>query len=304
MTVDLQAIFHEPIPEQVYLDPGYSGHANDVWKVRTPSETVVVRAYRWGEPGGPFWGGCNALFGLDPSQSSRLEAINAFLRPISPIPVPRVLRTGELDGRQYVVVEHMPGQPVERFDDVAERVLEQLGHALASLHARRLPYYGHLTREPRHPAASFHVGMIAVMRALVDQFFGDDLALAAALEPTAEAALRLPPPATCAPVMIDLDARQFLADGERLTALVDTEAYVAAPRELDFVALEYILDERGARAVARGYAAVLPLPDLGAVRPVYRYLYRLLEVQGAIELDVWMARPALFGDQDRLSRMK
>jgi hypothetical protein len=94
--------------------------------------------------------------------------------------------------------------------------------------------------------------------------------------------------------MIDTDPTQYLADGQRLTALVDTEAYVVVPREMDFIALEYLLDPPGAAAVARGYNSIQPLPDLSAVRPVYRYLYRLLEAQGGAELEIWMAHPALF----------
>ena len=54
----LQALFCEPILEQQYLDPGYSGHANDVWRVRTATEEVVVRALRRDEAEGPFWDGC------------------------------------------------------------------------------------------------------------------------------------------------------------------------------------------------------------------------------------------------------
>jgi hypothetical protein len=63
---------------------------------------------------------------------------------------------------------------------------------------------------------------------------------------------------------------------------------------MDFIALEYLLDPPGAAAVARGYNAIQPLPDLSAVRPVYRYLYRLLEAQGRAELEIWMAHPAVF----------
>jgi len=51
---------------------------------------------------------------------------------------------------------------------------------------------------------------------------------------------------------------------------------------------------RGAAAVARGYRRVLPLPDLSRVRAPYRFLYRLLEVQGSVPLDAWMSWPELF----------
>jgi hypothetical protein len=95
-------------------------------------------------------------------------------------------------------------------------------------------------------------------------------------------------------VMLDVDATQFLGDGGHITALVDTDAYVVAPRELDFVGYEYELDAPGAAAFARGYRAILPLPDLTSARPVYRYLFRLLGVQGTVPLEEWLAWPAWF----------
>ena len=38
-------------------------------------------------------------------------------------------------------------------------------------------------------------------------------------------------------------------------------------------------------------------PALEEVRPVYRYLYRLFEVQGDIDLTQWRAWPVLFQDE-------
>lgn len=56
------------------------------------------------------------------------------------------------------------------------------------------------------------------------------------------AALALPVPEYGALVMPALDPAQCLAEGKLITALVDTEYYGVWPRELDFVALEYVLD--------------------------------------------------------------
>ena len=53
---------------------------------------------------------------------------------------------------------------------------------------------------------------------------------------------------------------------------------------------------REARALARGYARVLPVPELARVRPVYLYLYRLIEIQSATPIDEWLAWPAWFDE--------
>ncbi|HZR43443.1 MAG TPA: hypothetical protein VFB12_25235 [Ktedonobacteraceae bacterium] len=94
--------------------------------------------------------------------------------------------------------------------------------------------------------------------------------------------------------MIDMDPTQFLTDGGRLTALVDTEAYAVGPCELDFIALEYVLDQRGAAALTKGYNTIRPLPDLSRVRSVYRYFCRLIGIQKKTDLETWMAQPVLF----------
>jgi hypothetical protein len=95
-------------------------------------------------------------------------------------------------------------------------------------------------------------------------------------------------------IMIDMDPTQFLSDGKAITGLVDTEAYVIAPRELDFIGLEYMLDYKAASHFKRGYRRVLELPDLSMVRKPYRYLYRLLSVQGDVNIKEWLDHEVLF----------
>jgi hypothetical protein len=114
----LQPMFKEPILEQIYLDPGYSGHASDVWLVRTAAEEVVVRASRVqsSQPGGTmheFWWGCHR-FGMDPRRVFDLEPLKACLNQISPIPAPWVLRKAWLDGWPHVVVDSPVYRPQDR----------------------------------------------------------------------------------------------------------------------------------------------------------------------------------------------
>ena len=293
--MNLQSLFSTVIVEQTYLDPGYSGHASDVWRVQTTQEEVVVRALRLGEElAGPFWKGCYSLFGIDPKQIFDLEPINAALAHLCPIPIPQVLRKGLMDGRSYVVVEYMPGSPLNNFTSLPERTLEELGQALARIHTRPFSYYGHPTGRVRYALATFHTRLIETMRMLVNQFYQHDATIKEALPSICKMVSQLPPFEKGALILVDIDPTQFLTDGRHITALVDTEAYAIGPRELDFIGLEYILDQQGATALARGYSTILPLPDLSRVRPVYRYLYRLLEVQGSTELEAWMAQPLLF----------
>ena len=101
-------------------------------------------------------------------------------------------------------------------------------------------------------------------------------------------------PTESAFVMIDLDPRQLLVQDGHFTSIVDTDAYVVGPRELDFVNMEYLLDERSVIPFIRGYSSILPLPDLSKSREPLRYFLRLLEVQGEVNIETWMNKTKLF----------
>ena len=294
-TLDLQPLFTAPIREQVALDPAYSDHTNDVWHVRTADEDVIVRAPRPAdELVSPFWWGCRQLFGLDPGHLERLAPLNAQLARLSPLPVPLVQRTGAVAGRQCAVMERLPGKRLADFRALPVAAAGALGRSIASIHRQQFDWWGTPDGRVRHLLGTFHARLITVMRQLVRRYYAHDAAIVAALAPACVMAAALPAPESAALVMLDVDATQFLTDGCRLTALVDTDAYAVAPRALDFIGYEYELDAERAAAFAQAYRAILPLPDLTAVRPVYRYLYRLMEVQGAVDLAEWLHWPVYF----------
>lgn len=299
LDVDLHALFADPILEQTLLDPGYSGHTNDVWLVRTAREEVVVRVVRLrGELEDPFWWGCRRLFGVDPRRLHDLRPLNALLCRLSPVPAPQVLRHGWIAGRQYAVVERLPGSRLATFAAQPAALLEHLGQTPARIHRQRFAWCGHPSGRWRLPLAAFHQEAVATLQEMVPRFYPAVPGFTAALPALCRDLLALPPPEAGALVMPDLDPTQFLAEGDRLTALVDTEAYGVRPRELDFVALEYLLDAAGVAACSRGYARVMPLPALAAVRQPYRYLYRVLDVPEEVALETWLAHPARFCNED------
>ena len=168
------------------------------------------------------------------------------------------------------------------------------GTALAQIHSLRFTECGNPSGSFRYPLAEFPTRLVETMRQLVEKEYRAERRIRGALEPMCHAAAHLPPPEAGALVLVDIGSGQFITDGQRLTAVVDTEAYVVGPRELDFIGLEYCLDPRSAAPFLAGYRSVLPLPTLSLVRPVYRYLYRLLGVRGQVDLDQSLDWPCLF----------
>jgi len=292
---NLQKLFNEPIERTVYLDPGYSGHASDVWLVKTALQEQIVRSSRWTEaPSREFWWGCYDLFGIDPRHKRYFKANLAMLDTVADIPVPRVLRHAVEEEKEYLIVEKMNGKALQSFVGQSDALLRQLGVWLARIHSRRCDYYGNLALTRSEPPTSFHARLSDTIRQLVERDYANESAIEAHLDVVMQELGVLPVPDYFCPVFVDLDPSQFLTHDGVLSAVVDVEAYVVAPREFDFIGLEYVLDERSAACFLQGYSTILEPPDITIYRHAYRYFYRLLGVQGSVDLDRWFAQKVLF----------
>jgi aminoglycoside phosphotransferase (APT) family kinase protein len=291
---DLQSLFVDPVLEQVELDPGFEDHGSSVFRVRTATEHVVARSFRADGLDGAFWGSLRALFGIDPLDPAEAVAVTALLSHVSPLAVPRVHRVGVIGGRAWIVVELMDGAPPAGFDELSEDGLRGFGRALATIHRRRFETLGNPSGSRRYAASEFPARLARVVRhavlahpeaSLPDALFADMCATVAELAPPTCGSLVLP----------DMFAPQFLARDGRVVALVDVDAYVVGPCELDLVGLEYFLDARTAPLVAGGYGEVAALPVLRDVRRAYRYLLWAITMNPmALDVHRWMAWPAAF----------
>jgi hypothetical protein len=102
----------------------------------------------------------------------------------------------------------------------------------------------------------------------------------------------MPIPKYASYIMLDMEPRQFLSNGGLVNAIVDTEAYVLGPRELDLIAIECSLDESGAKSFKKGYTDVLSVPELSQIRELYRYLFCLIEIMGpSYDYNSWVSMP-------------
>jgi hypothetical protein len=293
--MNLQFLFKESINEIVELNPGYEDHASDVWLVKTDYQEVVARSSRMtAEPSNEFWWGCRNLFGIDPRQVYELEHVNNKLSELTSIPVPRVINKGEEFAREFVVVEKLKGEVVQSFIGQPSSVLQSLGEGLAEIHRYNENYIGSPSGKFKVRLEDFNQHLKDIMAELVSRFYFDQERIKSKLIEINDLLDRLPVPEFSTFVLVDMDPTQFLSNSKVITGLVDTEAYVIAPRELDFIGLEYVLDEKAAMSFKVGYEKVMGIPDLTKCRTIYRYLYRLLSVQGSVDIDEWMNHKTLF----------
>ena len=297
---DLEAMAGEPVLEAEHMDPGYSDHATDVWRVRTRSGTQALRIFRAAQAwGGPFWDGLKWLFGWQMQDPSGVAARHRFLRAASGLAAPEVLGSGRAGELSYLRMQWMPGVPCDSFAELTPAGLREFGRSLARLHARTFDCAGMLPLPREVPREAFPARVQSTLERLVENYHRERADLRGALGEMLERAAGLLPDAilreSFAPVMMDIDARQYLRQpGGPICAVVDTDACVAGPRALDFINLEYVLMPAQAIEIAGGYTETLPLPELAELRPLYRYLCLALEVQGDPPLEEWLAQPALF----------
>jgi aminoglycoside phosphotransferase (APT) family kinase protein len=286
---------NESIIEIQELSPGYEDHASDVWLVKTTDREVIVRSSKMvDEPSNAFWWGCHNLFGIDPRRLTELNIIHQTLSKQTQIPIPTLFDVKKIDEKEFALLEKLQGATIHSFIDQHPSMIKSLGAGLAGIHSIKRDYIGSPSRTFHVSLNQFHSHVTETMSQLVSRFYDDKKDFKELLHTTRTQLQHIPHPESSTFVLVDIDPTQFLSDGNTITGLVDTEAYVVAPRELDFIGLEYVLDEPSAAAFKEGYQTVLELPQLEHVRIPYRFLYRLLSVQGNVELETWMNQKILF----------
>lgn len=297
--MSLQSLFPDPILHTHHFADLHPGQASDVWLVETSAERVVARTTRLSKtPQDEFWWGCRRLFGIDVTDVHANAHINRVLQAHSTIPVPNVIRTAIADGVQWLVVEVMPGRTVTSFNRLPLTAAHQLGRCVASIHQCVREECGNFRGTVEYPVEDFPSVLSSTLPDLVAQFHSHDQALAAGLSSCLEQIGQALRPTIAVPILLDMDPTQFLSDGTSFTALVDTEVYAFGPPEMELVALEYLLDAEHADAFLAGYISVRAFPHLTAVRPIYRYVNRVLSVQGAVPFSQWMNAPILFKESE------
>jgi aminoglycoside phosphotransferase (APT) family kinase protein len=93
---------------------------------------------------------------------------------------------------------------------------------------------------------------------------------------------------TFVPIMLDLRWDQMLHQQGQLSAIVDMDAFVVGPRELELVLLEYQLNEHQAGVFIEAYRASAEWPDLTEQRFCYRLLLFLMNSLGETDVNKWM----------------
>lgn len=268
----------------------FTDSTNRLWCVSkkggVQSESVLKLCHQGGVKGSYFWCGMQSLFGLDyPAQMGRYSEVYALLNSISEVPVPKLLACDSASEQYagFIYTTVLPGRDVQ--GQVADKLVQQLAAHLSKLHQQQKSQFGPLF-EPLFSADQWWPSVQNTIAELAEckDFEFDS-------KPLFDGVIA---PQSFVPIMPDLRWDQFLQDSEKLTGLVDLDAFVFGTVELEFVVLEYLLDEKQAEQFKTVYQTTNTLPDLSGCREVYRVLLYLMNILGEKSFDAWIQAPTRF----------
>ncbi len=233
-----------------------------------------------------FWQGVNRLFALNfPASLADTMWVQQFLGQHSPLDIPECISANS----GFVVCRQLAGKTLaaETFNP---DIIRQLARHIAALHRQTADHWGALQK----PKFSADLWPSRLRQTLSYLAANNDIAMSPVLLGNALKQAADIQPNSFVPVMLDLRWDQFLTEDGNLTALVDLDAFVLAPRELELVLLELLFNAPQAALFAEEYQRFHSLPDLSNVRTAYRALLFLMNVLGETDCEKWLANPAHF----------
>lgn len=254
----------------------FADSTNALWLIGT-DEPRVLFLKLLARDTSPFWQLMDALFNVRPREQyghyADLYDRIALMTPLS-LPSLRYCSSQTAEHAAYVLTDML------FVEQVSAGIVINLAYHLAALHRYAQSTWGCFL-DGKRTASDW---AFAVRETLSYVFPNDDAILGFNHCPSC-----------FVPMMPDLRWDQFLVSNGQLSALVDLDAFVFAPIELDFVLLEYLMSGEQLVIWVEGYKrAGGVIRDIGAVREVYRKLLFAMNVLGEDDLICWLARPCYF----------
>lgn len=265
----------------------FSDSTHQLWSCNTQDGPMVLKVCHQSRvQQSTFWLGINTLFQLDfPHSLHATQQISQFLHKAGAFAVPEVIAE---QARQFVLVRYMVGEDITA-DSVDEDCVRQLAHHLGKLHQHQSVNWGSLNN-PSFNAVDWSVRLEDTLRVLAERA---SLPIPAKWMQQVREEIQQIRPQHFVPTMPDLrwDQLRRLENGQ--LAVVDLDAFVRAPRELDFVLLDYLLRPQHALAFKGTYSQYHDWPDVSTCRLTYRLLLFLMHVLGEPDLEKWLSQPVL-----------
>ena len=284
----------EVLPELFSATPiatMFEDSTHQLWHCFTDDGEMILKICHQGNvDNSPIWQIMRQLFGVFlPQDLAFFSQWQQHIVQSAQLPIPElVVSAGQREtAPAFVLSRWLPGQTLQA-EQVNDIMVEQLACHMASMHQQSQNSWGPLHASEK----SVSQWPEALLKTLLHQ-----CALQQIPEPWLSLAITQIEqinPGCFAPIMVDNRWDQFLTVDGKITALVDLDAFVIGPPELELVLIEYQLNEPQAKLFAEVYQRVLPLPDVSGPRLIYRLLLFLMNALGETDIVKWIQAPKRF----------
>jgi len=255
-----------------------SDHTNQILKVCSKTQS-------------PFWQIMHDLFDYDlkaeiPNFSKTYDVIEQACS----LEIPQLITADKCNETSFILAKEIDGNACDA--DISNQMVIRLAEHLAELHSLKNKQWGSI-RDPKFVPDDWSKRLKTSLRESTRKWGGVFLQSKFYLKQAIQACDAIEV-TECVAMIPDLRWDQFLQKDNKLSALVDLDAFVYAPRELDFVILEYLLSADLVNVFAETYSKYHVIPDIESVRPAYRLLLFYMQILGETDLDRWMNHDKLF----------
>lgn len=286
-----------PIASASALPLRFEESSNQLWVLELENGSKQVLRVRQSnaDKTGPFWPGLRALCNLQPdTHLAGITQLQQQIEKLSPLHIPKIITSqpAKQSLPAWVLSTYANG---EVNTQITHQDIARLAQHLAGMHSQTHMVWGNPLASEYFPAEHWKEQLQSAIETLVSNYWHQNKQVIAYHKSHTIMHCSALEESTFTWVLADLRWDQFLWSQGRLNALVDFEAHLIAPKALDFITLEYLLEPDQAEVFVEQYCkAGGTLPELEAVRNIYRFFYFLLGILGETDLERWMARPEVF----------
>ena len=271
----------------------FDDSTHQLWHCETVDGSMVLKVCDHDDiQHSSFWQGMQQLFGVDlPAQLGDFGQVYQKITELGSLAIPDYIASNSESEDQlspaFILARRVSGAMIDN-NAIDDSIVKQLAEHISQLHQSQQTTWGSLFAATVL-AKEWPQRLQNTLNYLTETQQIPKKLLAEAISLAANIVVE-----NFVPIMVDLRWDQFLQQNGKLSALVDLDAFVYGPIELELVLLEYLLTEQQAKVFTTRYQQTHSLPDLTQVRRPYRLLLFMMNVLGEKDLDAWIQAPTRF----------
>jgi hypothetical protein len=276
-----QADLPKLIAEPIVMPSKFEDSTHQLWHCQTSEGEMVLKVCnRAGVANSSFWLGLNHLFAADfPKSLGSIHLTHDFLMQYGALNVPDFIAAS---ANRFVLTRFLVGVDLEA-NAVDEQWVIALAKHIAKLHQRIDQQWGSL-HAPQCSANDWPARLQNTLAFLLQQ---NKVEITAQIQAILAQTNNIKE-TEFVPMMLDLRWDQLRNLENKSLALIDLDAFVIGPKNLDLVLLRYVLTPVQLLLFKQEYCQTHAWPDDAAQTPCYQLLLFLMNVLGETDLAKWM----------------